>query len=94
MNSPATSPAPAPSMVEGWSLPTPPEGFKPIAEVGDDGFALSWSRCPDDDAALDGDNWTHQPEIPWPFQVNNDEWIPFAVAIPALVALGFTIREY
>jgi len=67
----------------------------PIAEVGNDGIALSWSRCPDADNGMDGDNWTDVPAIPWPFvDDGRDELIPYGVAIAALKSLGFTICEY
>lgn len=77
-----------------WTLPPAPEGFVPVAEVGDDGIALSWSRCPDELNGMDGDNWTAEPAIPWPFSEDGDEMIPYGTAIGALVKLGFAISEY
>jgi len=81
-------------LLPGWTLPPAPEGFVPVAEVGDDGIALSWSRDPDALDGMDGDNHRWEPEIPWPFDEEGEEMIPYGTAIGALEKLGFAIIDY
>lgn len=82
------------SPIPSWSLPPAPAGFVPVAEVGDDGIALSWSRDPDALDGMDDANHRWEPEIPWPFDEDGEEMIPYGVAIGALERLGFAIVEY